>query len=262
VRRRALGTCLLAFLVAAGVPAAPARAQTCQFVLGFAALDSLIPQIAGPCLENEHHDAISGDALQTTTHGLFVWRKADDVTAFTDGFRTWVNGPFGLQVRLSSRRFVWEENPDNLPIIPTPAAGDRCHTAGLSLALQGSEGAAGTIVDTLRFVNRLPVPCTFFGFVGARMLDPHNNPVPTHVVRGGDVLANLPGPATVTVPAGSAADFTLSWSDVPVGNETTCPRATQLAVIPPDEVAPLMVPVTLAPCGYGTVHVSAVRPST
>jgi hypothetical protein len=246
--------------MAATAPVAPARAQTCQFVLGFATLASLIPQNVGQCLENEHHNPTNGDALQTTTGGLLVWRKADNFTAFTDGFRTWVNGPFGLQMRLNSQRFFWESNPDNLPIVPTPVAGDRCHTAGLSLAVIGSEGAAGTIFNTFRFTNNLSVSCTMFGFVGAQMLDAQNNPIPTQVVRGGGMLSNLPGPQTVNLPPGGSADFTLSWSDVPTGNETTCPQATQLAVIPPDEFAPLIVPDMLAPCNSGTIHVSAVRP--
>ena len=40
--------------------------------------------------------------------GLLVWRKADNLTAFTDGYWTWVNGPRGLQRRLNSERFDWE----------------------------------------------------------------------------------------------------------------------------------------------------------
>jgi Protein of unknown function (DUF4232) len=260
MRIRLLALGLLVTLLVVSFPAASAQAQNCQFVLGFATLHNLIPQIVGQCLENEHHNAVNGDGLQATTNGLLVWRKSDNFTAFTDGFRTSVNGPFGVQMRLNSQRFFWEQNPDKLPIIPTPVAGDRCHTAGLSLAVNGSEGAAGTIFVTFRFTNNLGVSCTFFGFVGAQMLDSQNNPVPTQVIRGGDMLTNLPGPATVTVPAGGAADFTLSWSDVPVGGETTCPQATQLAVIPPNEFSPLIVPVTLAPCNFGTVHVSAVRP--
>ena len=46
---------------------------------------------------------------------------------------------------------------------------------------------------------------------------------------------------------------------MPVGNETTCAQASQLAVIPPNEFAPLVVPVTPAPCNAGTIHPSAVR---
>jgi hypothetical protein len=39
-----------------------------------------------------------------------VWRKADSWTAFTDGYRTWINGPFGLQQRLNTQRFPWESD--------------------------------------------------------------------------------------------------------------------------------------------------------
>lgn len=39
---------------------------------------------------------------------MLVWRKADNFTAFTDGFRSWVNGPRGPQQRLNSERFSWE----------------------------------------------------------------------------------------------------------------------------------------------------------
>lgn len=88
----------------------PVRAQSasCQFVLGFKTLHDLIPNIVGDCRENERHDGLTGDGLQATTKGLLVWRKADNLTAFTDGFRTWVNGPNGIQVRLNTQRFPFE----------------------------------------------------------------------------------------------------------------------------------------------------------
>ena len=37
-----------------------------------------------------------------------IWRKADNWTAFTDGNRTWINGPFGLQSRLNTELLDWE----------------------------------------------------------------------------------------------------------------------------------------------------------
>jgi hypothetical protein len=81
----------------------------CRFVLGFALLRELVgPERVGGCLEDERHDPENGDGLQRTTGGLLVWRKADNVTAFTDGHRSWVNGPFGLQTRLNTERFAWE----------------------------------------------------------------------------------------------------------------------------------------------------------
>ena len=87
---------------------APAHAADCEFVLGFATIRDLIGHdIVGECLENEHHND-SGDGVQQTTGGLLVWRQADNWTAFTDGYRTWINGPNGLEQRLNTERFEWE----------------------------------------------------------------------------------------------------------------------------------------------------------
>jgi plastocyanin len=89
------------------VPVA-AQAPACQFILGFATLRGLVgPQVVGECLEDQRF-AANGDAQQQTTNGLMAWRKADNWTAFTDGYRTWINGPFGLVQRLNSDRFAWE----------------------------------------------------------------------------------------------------------------------------------------------------------
>ncbi len=75
----------------------------------------LLPATIGACLDDEQHNPTNGDGLQHTSNGLLVWRKADNVTAFTDGYRTWVNGPRGVQERLNSQRFPWETNPSGLP---------------------------------------------------------------------------------------------------------------------------------------------------
>ncbi len=249
-------------LLAGLLPAQPASAQSCQFVLGFATLHGLIPQIVGDCLENEHHNAVNGDGLQMTTHGLLVWRKADNFTAFTDGFRTWVNGPFGLQMRLNSQRFFWEFNPERLTIVPPPVPGDRCHTAGLSLSLQGVEAGAGNRFATFLFTNNTGVSCTFFGFPGAQLLDAQNNPLPTNAMRDGNMLTTQPGPALITVPAGGSAKFLMHWEVIPVGNETTCPTSSQLEVTPPDEFDPLIIPLQIMACNHGQLDVSAVQPAS
>jgi hypothetical protein len=99
-----------ALLVVVGLllPVQGASAQAaCTFTLGFQTLRNLTgPAVVGECLENEWFNP--GNAQQHTTGGLMVWRKADNWTAFTDGYRTWLNGPSGLQVRLNTERFPWE----------------------------------------------------------------------------------------------------------------------------------------------------------
>ncbi|HLG72667.1 MAG TPA: hypothetical protein VK009_19790 [Chloroflexota bacterium] len=82
-------------------------APGCQFVLGFKDLHDLDPADIGDCTENQSF-AANGDAQQHTTKGLMAWRKADNWTAFTNGYMTWINGPDGLQSRLNSDRFPWE----------------------------------------------------------------------------------------------------------------------------------------------------------
>ena len=98
---QAVGNGLAVTVLAAGdLPA-------CHYQLGFAALHDSIPTIVGDCLDNEAY-AANGDSVQHTTGGLLVWRRADNWTAFTDGYHTWVGGPYGVQERLNSRRFPWE----------------------------------------------------------------------------------------------------------------------------------------------------------
>src|SRR6478735_6429367 len=100
----ALACCIL--VVPRGALARPAPAS-CTFTLGFQTLHDLISEIVGDCTADAAYGT-SGDALQPTTHGLLVWRKADNWTAFTDGATTWINGPHGLQSRPNDRRFLWE----------------------------------------------------------------------------------------------------------------------------------------------------------
>ncbi|MGI5837153.1 MAG: hypothetical protein ACOX87_11810 [Chloroflexota bacterium] len=90
-----------------------------EFKLGFKALAEQIPDIVGQPMENENYGP-NGDSLQRTSNGLLVWRKADNWTAFTDGYRSWVNGPNGLQERLNDQRFDWEASTP--PPTPTPTA--------------------------------------------------------------------------------------------------------------------------------------------
>jgi hypothetical protein len=149
--RRLLGV-LLALALA--LPAASASAQpACEFKLGFRMIAAQIPGIVGQCLENEHHNPANGDALQRTTGGLLVWRKADNFTAFTDGHRSWVNGPFGLQVRLNTARFAWEA------AAPAAAPAGACATVGTERCLPVDPRLMGAVeallgVDEGRFLLR------------------------------------------------------------------------------------------------------------
>ena len=82
-----------------------------EFQLGFKALASQIPDVVGAPTENENFDPSTGNTEQHTTKGLLVWRKGDNWTAFTSGNMTWINGQAGVQSRLNTERFSWENTP-------------------------------------------------------------------------------------------------------------------------------------------------------
>lgn len=90
-----------------------AFAGGCELVLGFQAMSALVD--VGACLDNETSQP-NGDAIQHTTRGTLVWRRADSVTSFTDGYRTWLNGPNGLEQRLNSERLAWEQGTTPAPV--------------------------------------------------------------------------------------------------------------------------------------------------
>jgi hypothetical protein len=91
-----------------GARAAPRTQGACRFVRGVATVWAQLPAQVGQCLEDQQTNVQNGDASQRATGGLLVWRKADNWTAFTDGLRTWGNGPRGLQQRLNTQRYAWE----------------------------------------------------------------------------------------------------------------------------------------------------------
>ncbi|MBV9121483.1 MAG: hypothetical protein JOZ39_12305 [Chloroflexi bacterium] len=117
---------MLAFVAALALllPVAPgsALADGCQFTLGFKDLHDAIPSIVGDCIDNQAF-APNGDAQQHTTKGLMAWRKADNWTAFTDGYRTWIRIPTGIANRLNTERLPGEaQQPDPQAPAPAPAS--------------------------------------------------------------------------------------------------------------------------------------------
>jgi len=121
----------------------------CHFTLGFQTLHDLIPSQVGHCVDNESHDPTSGDAIQHTMSvglGIMVWRKADNWTAFSDGFHTWVNGPNGLQERLNTERFPWEHTQP-------PALSDAAYRQQAAAIVQGLQASITAVIPLLQQPN-------------------------------------------------------------------------------------------------------------
>ena len=187
-----------------------------------------------------------------------VWRKADNFTAFTDGYRTWVNGPDGLQQRLNSQRFAWEANPDGLPVIGAPQI-TRCDSPDLTVGLGRVDAGAGNRYEPITLTNTSSRTCDLYGFPGMQMYDAANQPLPTKVVWGGGFMTLQPGPSEVVLAPGAVASFLMHWEVIPVGSETSCPTSDHVALTPPDAFTSITVPLHLDACGGGELDVSAVR---
>jgi hypothetical protein len=123
--RHIVATLIVIGLLVAASDAIDVHGQdACSFVGGFARLRELVgTEKIGACLEDEHFNVENGNAEQRTAGGLLVWRRTDGRIAFTDGYRTWVDGPFGLQQRLNREQFDWEiaRQPTDGPLPSVPA---------------------------------------------------------------------------------------------------------------------------------------------
>jgi hypothetical protein len=195
-------------------PASPALAANCQFVLGFKALHDLIPNVVGGCMTDEVHSAVTGDALQQTTGvngagGLLVWRKADNWTAYTDGFHTWINGPSGLQERLNTDRFPWEADYAmvftlGLADLPAGYVVDDANTGPLTNAiLVATADQPGQEQAFLQRVGRTGGYQIEFDFTGSTAA-----PQAQLILSGANTYAAL---------RGAQAEWTLADSIVPTG---------------------------------------------
>lgn len=155
---------------------------TCSFQLGFKTLHDLIPGIVGDCLVDEHHNPINGDGLQETTGpvggsgtGLLVWRKADNWTAYTDGYRTWINGPYGLQSRLNTDRFPWEVAQTKTVEAKDPIGS---LDQGLRIDIENTQ-FGNTIIKVVPRSSDLET--NFFSFIANRIKQNPSQNIPTWV---------------------------------------------------------------------------------
>jgi len=130
-------------------------APSCQFASGFASLAQQIPQTVATCLAQPSINA-KGDWSQATSAGLLVWRRADNWTGFTDGSRTWVAGPYGLQVRNNDEIFEWEPipaAPDPDPNAPPPAVVEDPLVPGPVASASPTEVSVGSLVNVMQTLN-------------------------------------------------------------------------------------------------------------
>jgi hypothetical protein len=130
----------------------------------------------------------------------------------------------------------------------------------MAAAASQGQGAAGTITGFITVTNTGTSTCTTLGYPTMGLFGSTGSPITVTVVDGLSVnvspQANA-SPATVVIAPGAKAQFAYQYSDVPTGNETSCPTSVTAEVtVPGATAASPNFPLAIAPCNNGTIRVS------
>ncbi len=135
------------------------------------------------------------------------------------------------------------------------ASAPACRASQLRGKLLDSSGAAGTILFSVTLRNT-GAACALKGYTRLR-LKRARVLLPTRVVHGGLAVLNST-PKLVKLKHLGRASVLVSYGDVPVGNESSCPHGTVLRLRPPGLRGWLAVRVSTYACARGTLHESPV----
>jgi hypothetical protein len=130
-----------------------------------------------------------------------------------------------------------------------------CRASQLHGKRLDSNGAAGTILFSVTLRNSAAA-CTLAGYPSLRLEGAHGL-LPTRVVHGGLPVLNEK-PKLVKIARGGKASVLISYGDVPVGSETTCPTGNAIRLRPPKAKGWLTITVATHACRHGTLHESAI----
>jgi hypothetical protein len=138
---------------------------------------------------------------------------------------------------------------------PTALGSEAAAPTCAASQLKAKQGAAGTILFSVKLENT-GAACSLKGYPALRIKGAHAL-LPTHVVHGGLAILNST-PTRVKLKHLGRASVLVSYGDVPVGSETSCPRGKALRLRPPGATDWLTVAVSTQACGHGTLHESPV----
>ncbi|XVS65023.1 DUF4232 domain-containing protein [Actinosynnema sp. CA-299493] len=123
--------------------------------------------------------------------------------------------------------------------VAQPAAGT-CRSADLTIGFGREEGAAGTVYREVVLTNRGPRTCVLRGFPGVSYVDGNGDRVGAAAARVGER-----GPL-LTLPHGTAVRSDVGFAQVDNFDPDVCRKTPVwgIRVFPPDETAPLHLPMT------------------
>ncbi len=140
-----------------------------------------------------------------------------------------------------------------------------CEGSDFSATYNEGQGAAGTITASVTLTKTTPGSCSMKGWPILTLQDKtgallHSSTVDTAVNPPVQYQATQASqaPALLTLLHGSTASFSLAYSDVPAGNETSCPSAVTLSVqiAAGGSTVTLTPQYSLQPCDNGQIYAS------
>ena len=134
-----------------------------------------------------------------------------------------------------------------------------CATSGLNVTLGASNGAAGSVFQTIVFTNTSGATCTLLGYPGVSLV---SAPPYTQIGLAAQRSSTTPV-TTVTLASGATASAVLRVVDALNFGSATCgpTQAAFLRVYPPNQTAPVYLADTSEVCAQPvqTLFISAVQ---
>ena len=127
------------------------------------------------------------------------------------------------------------------------------------MSLARTEGAAGSLYDTVRLTNSGATTCSLYGYPGVSLVG-HGNGTQVGAAATRDRSVR---PTTVTVRPGASTTFVVRRTQALNYPRATCAPtpADGYRIYPPDQAAALYLPLRDATgCATTTVHLLTVRP--
>ena len=134
-----------------------------------------------------------------------------------------------------------------------------CATSGLNVTLGASNGAAGSVFQTIVFTNTSGASCTLLGYPGVSLV---SAPPYTQIGLAAQRSSTTPV-TTVTLASGATASAVLRVVDALNFGSATCgpTKAAFLRIYPPNQTAPVYLADTSQVCAQPvqTLFISAVQ---
>ena len=134
-----------------------------------------------------------------------------------------------------------------------------CTTQVLSVSAGARAVAAGTIVAVFVVKNSSSAACSLSGYPQLKLVAGSGASLASDVVDGnGPAIVDRQVGTVDLAGGGGEASFLTSWTDVPVGTETSCPTSASVVVSLPGIGGSYVVTDQISACGGGRINVSPV----